>query len=81
MTNHLKYPGTDIAALAGDVVRFWNDQDSMIVDEVITTEESRKRWGLEESGIMMVGPMYGYVFDSLDEHSEVELVERPKWES
>ncbi len=76
MADFLKYPKTDTTPQAGDVVKFLSDQDTMVVDEVIATEEDRKKWGLAESGIMMVGPRYGRIFDTLGVNCEVELVER-----
>ena len=76
--NSLKYPETEIVPLAGDIVRFWDDSDSdtMTVEEVISGEEARKRWGIDEDGIMMIGPKYGRIFDTLGVHYEVELVQR-----
>ena len=81
MIDQLRYPATDIAPQAGDVVRFLNHPDTMTVEEVIATRESREKWGLQESGVMMIGPKYGRIFDQLGEHSEVEFVERSGTES
>lgn len=80
MMNPLKYPETEIVPLAGDFIRFWDDSDSdtMTVEEVICGEEARKRWGIDEDGIIMISPKYGRIFDALGEHPEVELVKRPE---
>jgi hypothetical protein len=74
----LKYPGTEITPLAGDVVRFYGDSDNMTVAEVICGEEARKECGVEEDGIIVIGAKNGRAFDTLDRDSNVELVERPK---
>jgi hypothetical protein len=58
----------------GDHVRFLDDPDTLIVEDVIDTPESRERWGLDESGIMLKGGRYGLVFDQLDVSSEVEFI-------
>ena len=79
MNKDLMYRSLDSIGQTGDRLAKSppEEPDASIAHVRVCEGSGRQRPGL----LGMVGPMYGYVFDSLDEHSEVELVERPKWES
>ena len=76
MARELKYPEIDVVPQCGDIVKFLGDPQAHSVEEVIVTNDALRKWGVQRSGIMIVGPTYGRVFDELDEGSEVRFVSR-----
>jgi hypothetical protein len=77
----LKYPNTNICPQIGDVVKFIGDDSTMIVEDVIDTQEKREKWGLEENVIMMKSEKYGFLNDQLSPDSEVVFIQRKEIKS
>ena len=77
----LKYSNTDICPHIGDIVKFIEDDSNMVVENVIDTQEKRKKCGLEENGIMMRGEKYGLIFNQLKKNSEIVFIQRKKEKS
>ena len=71
----LRYFGTDIAPCVGAHVRFIDDEADSIVEDVIEAPESKKKWGLAKSGIMIEWAKRGLVFVSAND-PEIEFVSR-----
>jgi hypothetical protein len=74
----LKYPNTNNCPQIGDVVRFVDDDSTMVVEDVIDTQKKREKWGLEENVIMMKGEKYGLISDHLNKDSDVLFIQRKK---
>lgn len=74
----MTYPNTNITPQIGDVVKFIGEDSTMIVEDVIDSEEKFKFWGLQEKCIMMKSKKYGLLTDHLDEYSEVQFISRNK---
>jgi len=77
----LKYPNTDICPQIGDIVKFIEDDSTMVVEDVIDTQEKREKWGLEENVIMMKGKKYGLISDRLNKDSEIVFIQRKEIKS
>jgi hypothetical protein len=77
----LKYPNTDICPQIGDIVKFIEDDSTMVVEDVIDTQEKRGKWRLEENVIMMKGKKYGLISDRLNKDSEVVFIQRKEIKS
>jgi hypothetical protein len=52
----LFYPGTNIRPDIGDVVKYAGADDETTVEDVIETEEDKKRHGVEKQGISLRAP-------------------------
>jgi len=78
----MKYPDTSINCEIGDIVKFNEEDDSvMVIVDIINTKEKKREWGLREEHedvIMCEGIKYGLITDFLDENSDIVFISRKK---
>lgn len=72
----LRYHNTDIRPAVGDRVKYVEQPEIMVVEEVIDTREQMARWGVDEAGLMIVGGVVGRAFETLEEDGEIVFVGR-----
>ena len=76
MNEKLSYPNSNQEPMLGDIVKI--EAETLQVEDIINSKEKQKEWGVSENGLMLVGGVYGRIFENLKTGSEVQFIQAKK---